>query len=84
MSLYSDEIRRIANSYTWPPGLIVDIVEHEDNLGVRIYRDNFERLDGVDKLHYAHQIGDMVFAIRQKGCPCYTEAAKGDGRVERA
>lgn len=80
MTLYSDEIKQLFRHYQWPTGLIVDIIEYPDYLGVRLYRDNFETFDGVDKQFIARQIGASIEAVRKKGCPCYMEVVKGDGK----
>lgn len=80
MTLYSDEIKSLLRNYNWPAGLVVDIIEYSDYLGMRLYRDNFETFDGVDKQFIAKQVGGAIEAVRKRGCPCYMEVVKGDGK----
>lgn len=83
MTLYSDEVKALLRSYDWPTGLIVDIIEYSDYIGVRLHRDNFETFDGVDKQFIAKQVGAAIEAVRKRGCPCYMEVVKGDGKSVR-
>lgn len=83
VTLYSDEIQQIVRSYDWPKNLVVEIIEYEDYLGFRLFRDNFETFDGVEKEQIAKMVGAAIFAVRQKGCPCYMEVVKGDGKRVR-
>lgn len=82
-TLYSEEIKELVRSYSWPKNLIFEIVEYRDplpHLGFRLFRDNFETFDGVDKEVIAKMVGAAIVAVREKGCPCYLEVSKGDGR----
>lgn len=79
-SLYTDEVKKTLSRFTWPKGLIIDVIEYEDHLGLRLYRDNFETFDGVDKEFIAKQVGGAITSVRQRGCPLYMEVAAGNGR----
>lgn len=79
-SLYTDEIKGYLLNRKWPKGLVVDSVEYDNHIALRLYRDNFETFDGVDKLSIAQLIGETINAIRNQGCPCYMEVAPGNGK----
>lgn len=79
-SLYSTEVKQTLGRFEWPKGLIIDVVEYDNHLGLRLYRDNFETFDGVDKEFIAKQIGGAIAAVREKGCPLYLEVARGNGK----
>lgn len=85
MTLYTDEIKQmlseLARTHTLPRGLVFDVVEYEHHLALRLYRDNFETFDGVDKQQIANKIGDIILRIRQKGVPCYMEVEKSVPRA---
>lgn len=80
MTLYSDEIRALVRNTGFPKGLRHDIVEYDDYLALRFYRDNFETFDGVDKERTATQIQQLFAKVRGMGCPFYLEVAPGHGR----
>lgn len=82
MTLYSEEVQARLHSYTWPRALIVDVVEYKDHLGLRLYRDNFETFDGVEKEFIAKQINGAITEIRKMGCPIYLEVEKGNGKLQ--
>lgn len=79
-SLYSNEIRQYLNDQPWPAGLIWEIVEFEDCLKFRLYRDNINALNSDDKLHLAKLVNESLSSISKKGVPIFTWVAKGDGR----
>lgn len=85
-SLYSNEIRQYIKSRNWPKGkrLDIEIVEYEDYLGFRLFRDNFNSFNGEDRLQIAMMIKEIMEKVRGDGIPCYLEVAKGDGRGSRA
>jgi len=78
-NLYSDEAKRVLHSYEWPADLVIEIVEYEDHMGFRLFRDNFESFDGVDKEFIAKQVGGAITAVRKLGCPMYLEVSRGHG-----
>lgn len=80
MTLYSNEIRQYIQSRKWPRGLIIEIVEYEEHLGFKMFRDNFNAFDGEDRLQIAMQVKEVMEKVRQDGIPIYMEVAKGDGR----
>jgi hypothetical protein len=82
-SLFSEEVSHILRLPNWPKGLILEIQEGELNLWLVIYRDNFERFNGEDKLYIAGMVGETINKIRKIGVPCYLEVAPGDGHGNR-
>lgn len=78
-SLYTDEVRVIVRTQPFPEGLAIEIAEYEGHLGFRLFRDNFETFDGVDKQYIAGLVGATIKRIRDVGIPCYLEVAKGNG-----
>lgn len=81
-SLYTNEVRQFLRTREWPKGLIWEIVEFDDFLRFRLYRDNINAFDATDKLQLAKVVNEALSAISQRGIPIYTEVAKGDGRVK--
>lgn len=81
MTLVSSEVKQILRLPQWPKGLVIEIVEYEFHISLRLYRDNFERFDGTDKRHIAGLVGETINRIRGIGVPCYLEVEKGDGSV---
>lgn len=79
-SLYTNEIRRFIQTRSWPPTLIWEIVEFEDCLKLRLFRENINSLDSDEKLHLAKLVNETFSSIRKDGVPIYTWVAKGDGR----
>jgi hypothetical protein len=79
-SLYTDEVRAFLLSTKWPKGLVINTVEYDTHIALRLYRDNFETFDGVDKLKISQLLGETINALRNQGCPCYLEVAKGNGK----
>jgi hypothetical protein len=64
--------------------LIWEIVEFEDCLKLKLYRDNINRLDSDEKLHLASLVNETLMSIQRQGIPIHTWVAKGDGREQRA
>lgn len=79
-SLYSNDMRRFFNTRPWPPTLIWEIVEFEDCLKLRLFRDNINALNSDEKLHLAKLVNETLTSVRNNGVPIYTWVAKGDGR----
>lgn len=79
-SLYTIDIANILRSYRLPNTLVVDVIEYEEHLALRLYRDNFEAFDGTDKEYIAKKIGAAVNKVRSLGCPMYLEV---EARVPR-
>lgn len=80
MSLYSKEIRAYIRSRRWPSGLVYEVVEYEEYLSLRFFRDNFNSFDGEDRLQIAMMVKEVMEQVRKDGIPIYMEVAKGDGR----
>lgn len=75
-SLYDDEAKKILRSYNWPKGLVIDVVEYTNplpHLNIRLYRNNFETFDGVDKEYISKMIGEAIMRVRKLGCACFLE-----------
>lgn len=79
-SLYDDSIKQFIHTRPWPKGLIVEVVEYEEYLALRLFRNNFSAFDGVDQLYTAGLIQEVINGVRQSHIPCYLEVAPGDGR----
>jgi tRNA(Ile)-lysidine synthase TilS/MesJ len=72
-TLYSDEIRAFIRTRPWPTGLQWEIVEYEDYLGFRFFRDNFNSFDGEERYHIAMLVKEVMEKIRKDGIPIYME-----------
>ena len=72
-SLYTDDIRKYIRSRDWPKGLIYEVVEYEEHLAMRFFRDNFNSFDGEDRLHIAMMVKEVMEKIRSLGVPIYME-----------
>lgn len=81
-TLYTQEIREFVHSRPWPSGLILDVVEYQDYLGFRFYRDNFIKFDGDAQRQIAATVKEVMEKIRGMGIPCYMEKMESvaDGR----
>lgn len=80
MTLYSKEIKTYIRSRQWPGGLVYEVVEYEEHLSLRFFRDNFNSFDGEDRLQIAMMVKEVMEKVRKDGIPIYMEVAKGDGR----
>jgi hypothetical protein len=72
-TLYTPEVREFVRTRKWPKGLIMDVIEYEDYLGFRFYRDNFIQFDGEAQRQIASTIKEVMEKIRGMGIPCYME-----------
>lgn len=84
MTLYSKEIMQYIHTRQWPRGLKIEVVEYEEYLGLRLFRDNFNAFDGEDRLQIAMMVKEVMEKVRADGIPIYMEVAKGDGHDPRA
>lgn len=91
MSLYSEEVKRIIQSYDWPEGnrLALEIGEEKDILDnsvlvIRMFRDNFVTFDGIEQMRIAKIMNDLIPRLISTGVPTRLEVAKGDGQNGRA
>jgi len=73
VDLYTAEVRELLHSYKWPKGLIVHVVEYQNHISLRLYRDNFITFDGVDMEYVAKVINEALSKINKLGCPCLLE-----------
>lgn len=81
-SLYNHNMKQHLHSLPWPKGFIWEIVEFEDCLKMKVYRDNLNSFDSDQKLLIAKLMGESLRNIFKSGIPIYTWVAKGDGRNE--
>lgn len=81
-TLYTDEIKRFVRSRNWPSGLMLDVIEYEEYLGFRFYRDNFITFDAEQQRQIAATVKEVMEKIRSLGIPCYMEKVESvsDGR----
>lgn len=79
-SLYSDEIRNYIRTRSWPARLLYEIVEYNDYLGFRLFRNNFNSFDGEDRLQIAMTVKEIMEKIRADGIPIYMEVVRENGR----
>lgn len=79
-SLYNNELRTYMRTRDWPKGLIWEIVEFDDCIKLRLFRDNINALDSDAKLQLAKLVNETLSTVRKNGVPIYTWVAKGDGR----
>lgn len=92
MTLYSEEVKRIINSYPWPDGdrlkvrveeLFFDVPTkdgHTSCLKIWLYSENFATFDGVEQLRIAKIINSLVPRLNAMGIPTIFDVDKGDGR----
>lgn len=79
-TLYTDDVRRFVRSRPWPLSLRWEIVDYDDYLALRLFRDNFNSFDGEERYHIAMIIKETLEKIRADGIPIYLEkeeSAKG-------
>jgi hypothetical protein len=77
MSLYTAEVRKIFKEYRAPfRGFIVDMVEHPEYLGLRVYRDNVESFSDSQKVLLAEYLFKLQDAIRSTGVKCHIEGSE--------
>lgn len=79
-SFYTNEMRQFFHTRDWPMSLRWEIVEFDDCLKLRLYRDNINRLNSDEKLHLASLVNQTLSAVRKTGVPIYVWVAPGDGR----
>lgn len=79
-SLYSNELRVFVRTRNWPRHLAWEVVEYDEHLGFRLFRDNFNSFDGEDRLQIAMMVKEVMEKIRGVGIPIYMEVVKGNGR----
>lgn len=75
-SLYNNNIKQFVGSRPWPRGLIFDVIEYEEHLAFRFYRENFNTFDSADQLQIAAQVKEVMETIRKDGIPTYMEVAR--------
>jgi hypothetical protein len=76
---YTDGVKQFLRSVEWPRGLVVNVIEYDTHLALRLYRLNFEQFSAIDKLKISERVGEAINGVRNSGCPCYLEVVKGDG-----
>lgn len=82
MSKYNDEVRRVFKTYRPPfPTFIVDMVEYDDYLALRVYRPNIEEFSEPQKVQlaqYLYELRDAICTIKVKGrkVKCHIEGVE--------
>lgn len=76
MSLYTSTIQRIFKETMCPyRGFIVDLVEHDDYLELRVYKDNIEDYSEPQKVAIADYLYKLRDAIRLTGTKCHIQGS---------
>ena len=90
MTMYSDDVKRIIQSYDWPPGnrFWLDPADGFDAGGnaclvLYIYRNNFITFDGVEQLRISKIFNSLIPQLLELGVPTRLEVVKGDERLAR-
>lgn len=77
MSLYTSEVQRIFKTTKQPfRGLVVDLVEHQDYLELRVYKDNIESFSEPQKVALADYLYKVRDAIRLTGTKCHIQGSE--------
>lgn len=78
MSLYTSQIQKILKTTPSPyRGFVVDAVEHQDYLELRVYEENLADFDTNQKVALAEYLYRMRDAIRLTGAKCHIQGALG-------
>jgi hypothetical protein len=72
-SLYSTEVQSLVQESRFPKGLVCDVVEYDEGIVFRFYRDNFEELADSKRLESAEKLAVLIQKCRDIGCPAYFE-----------
>lgn len=76
MSLYTAEVQRIFKTTKAPyPRFVVDAVEHEDYLELRVYKENIESFSEPQKVDLAGYLYILRDAIRLTGTNCHIQGS---------
>lgn len=76
MSLYTDKVRKVFKTIKPPyPNFIVDMVEYDDYLALRVYKDNIESFSENQKVGLAEYLFQLRDAIRSE-CKCHIEGVE--------
>lgn len=76
MSLYTEEVAKIFKTIRPPyPNFIVDMVEYQDCLALRVYKDNIESFSENQKVALAEYLYRIRDAIRSE-CKCHIEGVE--------
>lgn len=78
-SQYTPEIQKLLHTIKPPhPGFIIDVVEYDDYLALRVYRDNIERFSEPQKVALAEHLYRLRDAVRSTGAKCHVEGVEDD------
>lgn len=78
-SQYTDEVKKLIHTIKPPyPGLILDVVEYEDYLALRVYRPNIEEFSEPQKVALAEHLYRLRDAVRATGAKCHLEGVEDD------
>jgi hypothetical protein len=76
LSLYSPDIQRIVKTTKCPyRGFVVDVVEHQDYLELRVYKDNIESFSEPQKVVLADYLYKIRDAIKLTGTKCFIQGS---------
>lgn len=57
------------------PGLLIDIVDYGDHIGLRLYRENFENFSESDRHKITEWIGIVIMSLGENGIPSVVEVS---------
>ncbi|QZE11517.1 hypothetical protein SEA_JADA_177 [Streptomyces phage Jada] len=78
MSLYTPEVQKVFKTIKPPyPNFIVDMVEYQDYLALRVYKDNIESFSDNQKVALAEYLYRLRDAIRSE-CKCHIEGVENE------
>ncbi|WMI33549.1 hypothetical protein SEA_PHREDRICK_179 [Streptomyces phage Phredrick] len=78
MSLYTPEVQKVFKTIKPPyPNFIVDMVEYQDYLALRVYKDNIESFSDNQKVALAEYLYQLRDAIRSE-CKCHIEGVENE------
>jgi hypothetical protein len=76
VSLYDENVQRIFKTTKCPyRGFVVDMVEHQDYLELRVYQENIAEYSQEQKLGLAEYLYTLQSAIRLTGVKCHIQGS---------
>ena len=76
MSLYTSTVERIFKTTKCPyRGFVVDLVEHQDYLELRVYEENIAEYTDEQKVGLAEYLYKIRDAIRLTGTKCHIQGS---------
>lgn len=78
MTFYTSQVQKIVKTTPCPyRGFVVDVVEHQDYLELRVYEENIADYDIDQKVALAEYLYRMRDAIRLTGTKCHIQGQLG-------